>query len=65
MKARDSSSSLCIEGLLEYLILNFDYENFLFRVVPLLNVDGACIGNSLANLKGETGEKMIEFEYLR
>jgi hypothetical protein len=33
--------------------------------VPLLNVDGACIGNSISNLNGEVGDKMVEFEYLR
>lgn len=46
-----------MEGLINFLISNnvkakFLRKNFIFKVIPMLNIDGVVIGNTRTNMAG-------------
>lgn len=53
----ESNSSYIMQGILDYLISDEDgarylRNNFVFKIVPMLNPDGVIIGNYRCNLSG-------------
>lgn len=54
----ESPSSFVIQGLVEFLlgshpIANILRENFIFKIVPMVNPDGVFLGNNRCNLIGQ------------
>jgi murein tripeptide amidase MpaA len=53
----ETVSSFVIEGLIEYLLARTaqaDYlrKNFVFKIVPMLNIDGVIVGNTRTAING-------------
>lgn len=53
----ESNSSYMMKGIIDYLTgptLNAKIlrDNFVFKIVPMLNVDGVIIGNTRCNIAG-------------
>jgi len=67
----ETHSSYVIEGLIDYLLgiktddeksrssASFLREKFIFKIVPLLNCDGAVLGNSRTSLSGNDLGRMF------
>lgn len=53
----ETMSSYIIEYIIDFLLSNSSLarnlrENFVFRIVPMLNIDGVIVGNYRCNLSG-------------
>lgn len=53
----ETMSSYVIEYIIEFLLSNSSLarnlrENFVFKIVPMLNIDGVIVGNYRCNLSG-------------
>lgn len=53
----ESNSSYIVEGLIDYITGNerdarFLRDNYVFKVVPMLNPDGVIVGNYRCSLSG-------------
>lgn len=67
-----SPASFVVQGLLEFLIGNHPIakilrENFVFKVLPMLNPDGVFLGNNRCNLVGQDLNRTwnVASEYLQ
>ena len=55
---KDSPSSFAVQGFIEFLLSNHQIaktlrENFVFKIVPMVNPDGVFLGNNNCNLIGQ------------
>ena len=53
----ECSASFIIEGVIDYLLgktkeARFLRKNFVFKIVPMINIDGVINGNTRTNLSG-------------
>jgi murein tripeptide amidase MpaA len=53
----ESNASFIVEGILNYLVSDDDdarylRNNFVFKIIPMLNPDGVIIGNYRTSLSG-------------
>jgi murein tripeptide amidase MpaA len=53
----ESNSSFIMQGILDYLVgddegARYLRNNFVFKIVPMLNPDGVIVGNYRCNLSG-------------
>lgn len=53
----ESNASFIVEGILNYLVSDVDVarylrNNFVFKIIPMLNPDGVIIGNYRTSLSG-------------
>ena len=56
-KFSESNSSYIMEGTLDYLVSNEEgaeylRNNFVFKIIPMMNPDGVIIGNYRSSLSG-------------
>lgn len=59
----ESNSSLVMKGVLDFLTRNSKKaallrKNLVFKIVPMINVDGVALGNSRCNLSGQDLNRM-------
>lgn len=57
MHPGETMSSYIIEYIIEFLLSNHPTaknlrDNFVFKIVPMLNIDGVIVGNYRCNLSG-------------
>lgn len=61
----ETQSSFVIEGIVDFLMENGenDYlkKNFIFVIIPLINVDGVLYGNYRTNLSGTDLNRVWRF----
>ena len=53
----DTNCSYIVEGIIHFLISDHQMaiklrDNFIFKIIPMLNPDGVIIGNSKCSLNG-------------
>lgn len=62
----ETTSSYMVEGIINYLVSLYSgkgnkselLDNFIFKIVPMLNVDGVIHGNTRAELTGVDPNRM-------